>query len=177
MSTSPTKETWKNVTKGKRHVVKYDPKGNIVTEIIKAGATVMLTPEEREINMERAANEKLCIFKNGSLIPVRVLDEEVAKEFASNPNNASDTELKALFKAQWKTFDSRVSEIDNVYTLERLRDLAESEEIGATVRQHNTILGRIEEVSERKVEESDRRIMETTASRPTSGGLKPWQTM
>lgn len=171
MSTAPTKETWKNATKGKRHVLKYDPKGNLITELIKAGGTVQLTPEEREINMDKAANEKLCIFRNGSLVPVRLLDEEVEKEFAANPNNASDSDLRNLFKVHWKTFESRVAEIDNIYTLERLRDLAEGDEITATVKQHNTILARIEDVSDMKVAESDHRIVDA------GPGLKPWQTM
>lgn len=166
------KETWRNSTKGKRHVVKYDPKGNEVTEIIKAGGTVAITPEERELNMDRAANDKLCIFRNGSLVPVRILDENLKAEFASNPNNIGDGELGDLFKLQWKQFDARLDEIDNLYALERLRDFAEDSENGATVRQHNSILNRLEAINENKVAESDHRIVDSeyTGFKPRAAG-------
>jgi len=158
MST-PQKEMWRNVTKGKRHVLKYGPRGEIQTEIVRPEGTVLLTPEEREINMNRAADEKLCIFRNGSLVPVQLLDEETKAEFASNPNNMADEELRALFRAHWKTFDDKLAEIDNIYTLSRLRDLAEDDATKATVRQHAAILARIDEVTDVRVAESDHRVI------------------
>ena len=172
MANNPNKETWRNSTKGKRHVLKYGPRGDLETEIVRSGGTVQLTPEEREINMDKAANDKLCIFRNGSLTPVRILDDELQAEFAANPNNLGDSEATKLFTAHWKTFDARLDEIDNMLTLERLLDIAEDPESGATVRQHTAIKARLEEVTGGYVQESDHRIVNTGIKSET----KAWAT-
>ena len=162
------KETWKNATKGKRHVLKYDPKGNLTHEIVKAGGNVQLTTEEREINVDKAANEKLCIFRNGSMVPVVLLDEADLSLWSESPNHMSDSDLKAVFELQWKAFDQKISEISNEYALTRLLEIAEN--LDVTVRQHRKIQERILEISDVPVFEADRTIVE-----PSSGhmGIRP----
>lgn len=152
------KETWKNATKGKRHVLKYDPKGNLTHEIVKAGGSVQLTTEEREINVDKAANEKLCIFKNGSMVPVVLLDDADLSQWAESPNHMSDTDLQDVFELQWKAFDQKISEITNEYALNRLLELAEN--LDVTVRQHKKIQERILEVTDQPVFEADRTVVE-----------------
>lgn len=152
------KETWKNATKGKRHVLKYDPKGNLIHEIVKPGGSVQLTTEEREINVDKAANEKLCIFKNGSMVPVVLLDDADLATWNDSPNHMSDSDLKALFELQWKAFDQKIEEISNEYALTRLLELAESQDV--TVRQHKKIKERMQDISDVPVFEADRTLVE-----------------
>ena len=162
------KETWKNASKGKRHVLKYDPKGNLTHEIVKPGGNVQLTTEEREINTDKAANDKLCIFKNGSMVPVILLDDNDLAEWSNSPNHMSDSDLKALFELQWKAFDQKIEEISNEYALARLLELAETEDV--TVRQHKKIKERMQDISDVPVFEADRTVVE-----PERGhmGIKP----
>jgi hypothetical protein len=139
-----SKETWENSSKGKVYVLRYDSRGELIHEIVRAGGKVQLTPDERVINMERASTPDLCVFRNGVMSPVRLLDStEDAEEIASNPNIISESDISDLFSSHWKTFETRVNEISNLGTLERILSLAEDEDSGATVRQVNVLRERI----------------------------------
>lgn len=141
------KETWKNATRGKVVVLKYDMRGNLIHELVHGGGAFTLSKEERLLNMDRAANENLDVFKNGTLVPVRLLDgDEEAAEIASNPNLITEDDMKSLFKAHWKTFEAKVAAIGNPLTLQRMLQLAEDEETGATIKQQKTIKARLDEV-------------------------------
>lgn len=132
------RETWRNSTKGKHAVLKFDRWGNEVHEMVRPGQAVSLSPEERSLNMDRAADESLDVFKNGTFVPVRLLDgTEDAAEIASNPNLKSEGELEALFDLHWKKFEKEVSEITNANALVRLYELAEERD--ATVKQVKVI--------------------------------------
>jgi hypothetical protein len=139
------KETWKNATHGRHGVVKFDKRGNIEHELVGPGKTVLLTPEERALNQDRAWDDSQDVFKNGTMTPVRLLDTtEDAKEIASNPNLKSEDELRDMFKLHWKKFEAEVEQIGNTLTLERLRDIAQ--EGDATVRQVNVIEARMSDL-------------------------------
>lgn len=157
-------EVWENSTKGRIGVLKFDRRGDLRNELIRPGAKVHLTPDERQINQERAADNSLDVFQNGFLVPVRLLDgTEDAKEIASNPNLMSESDLRALFGKQWKAFGAQVAQISNQITLQRLLALADEDDVNATVKQVAIIRDRLAEVSGVKVVEpespvSDREI-------------------
>lgn len=138
-------ETWQNVTDGTVWYWRIDARGDRKDVIVGPGAKFTINREDRILNMDEAANKDLDNFSNGTLAPVRLLDgTEDAKEFASNPNLLSEDDLKGLFKAHWKTFESRVATITNPGTLNRL--MAVAEEVDATMRQVKLIKARIDEV-------------------------------
>lgn len=139
-------EVWRNETRGRIGVVKYDRRGELIHELVRGGGVLSISTEERQLNQERAADEDLDVFSNGSFVPVKILDgTEDAKEIASNPNNKSETDLRDMFKLHWKKFEAEVGEIKNMTTLERLRSIAQ--EGDATVRQVDVIESRIAELN------------------------------
>lgn len=140
------KETWKNITKGRVGYLKLDRFGEISRDQVAAGKVLDLTPEERVMNSDRAATKDLDIFSNGWLVPVRLLeDNELSKEVASNPNLLSESDLKDLFKLQWRAFEKKVDSIDNTMILGRLQTLAEEDDsINVTVKQSKVIADRLE---------------------------------
>lgn len=141
------KETWMNAAKGRAGVLKYDRSGNLRQELVRSGGKIDLTTDERLVNQERAANESLDIFKNGMLVPVKLLDTaEDSKDIAENPNLKSETELLAMFKLQWKKFEVEVGNITNTAAIERMIDVAEREEVDATVRQVSVLRARLVEL-------------------------------
>jgi hypothetical protein len=120
----------------------------MVHELVHGGGAFTLSKEERLLNMDRAANADLDVFRNGTLVPVRLIDgDEEAAEIASNPNLLTEDDMKLLFKAHWKTFENKVQEISNPLTLQRMLELAEDEEMGATIKQQKTVKARLDEVS------------------------------
>jgi len=71
---SDKKESWRNATKGLHGVLKFDRFGNEVHEQVRPGQTVQLSTDERLLNMDRAADDSLDVFKNGTLVPVRLIE-------------------------------------------------------------------------------------------------------
>lgn len=142
---STEKEIWQNSTAGTRFVLRFGHDGALNHEAVRAGQKVVLSPEERQVNMERAANDKLNVFKNGAFLPVKLVDgSEDAAEIASNPNLRSESELVDLFGLQWKRFEAEIGQIENGHALRRLAELAEEHD--ATVRQMKVIQDRINEI-------------------------------
>lgn len=138
-------ETWQNVGRGRAVLKQFNQRGELHDVMITGGKVFHLTPKERRINEEIAANEDLNMFRNGMLAPVKLIEtEEDAKELAENPNVMGETEMRSLFKAHHKTFEKRVGEIKNPVVLGRLRDLASEE--NATLKQVELIDARINEV-------------------------------
>jgi len=142
------RESWRNASEGYVVVGLYDRRGDVEHQIIPAGGTILLTPEDRSMSQDAAASEDLDIFSNGMMVPVRLLETTEDKaEIESNPNLKSEDDLKEMFSLQWKKFEAEVGLIGNVTTLSRLKQLAQSEGIDATVRQVNTIESRINELN------------------------------
>ena len=141
---TPELETWKNDTAARIWVKKVDRHGELEDVQVPPGKVLHLTPDERRINHEIAVEEKFDMFKNGSLTPVRLIEgTEDAAEIASNPNLMSETDMRDLFKQNWRTFDAKVQEITNPIALDRLREIASEED--ATVRQMEVITNRLAE--------------------------------
>lgn len=141
-------ETWRNITRGRVVLQKYNSQGHLIDELIGGERQFHVTPAERRLNQERCANEELDPFANGTFAPVRLIDgEEDAKALADNPNVMSDSAMDDLFSAKGATpaFIERVNSISNPVTLNRM--LAVANERDASVKQVDAIRARLEQVS------------------------------
>lgn len=145
------KETWKNATRGNVGVMKFDVKGNEVGTVVRAGKTVTLSVDERRLNQDKARSKKSDLFTNGTLEPVRLIDDpeltESAeyKEIVDNPNFISESEMREIFSAKRiDTFRNRLAEIENINVLSRIRQMADAED--AKVSQIDAIEERLAEL-------------------------------
>lgn len=151
---TPKLETWQSGVRGVVAIKKFDRRGEMKDEVIRAGQKFTLTTEERIFNQDRAASPELCDFRNGRLIPVRILDgTEDAKEIASNPNLIGESEMVDLLKGHFKTFESKLRAISNTVALERF--LAVAEDNDATIKQVSAIKTRLDEVNPIRVVERE----------------------
>lgn len=137
-------ETWRSSIPGTIVVKKYDRRGDVVEEVVLGNRSFQITPDERLFNQDLAATSEQDPFRNGMMQPVRLLDgTEDAAEIASNPNLLSESDMVTMFKAHYKTFESRIKQITNISTLTRLREVAE--EVDATMKQVGLIDLRLKE--------------------------------
>lgn len=144
MDTDAELEAWTNATAGRIMLRRHSVTGELQTELIPSGKTIHLSPMERKMNQEVAANEDLDVFLNGSLQPVRLLEGEASSEaMAAHPNHLSEDEARRLFKASPDAFAARLDEITNPAAVERLLALAEDPGIGATFHQHQQVQARL----------------------------------
>lgn len=144
-------ETWQNATLGTVVIWRFDHRGALQDEVIRGGMKFQLSPEERMHNMEQSASAEQDNFKNGTLVPVKLIDgTEDAQEIASNPNLIGESDMKELFKAHWKTFTVTVEKINSLGTLQRMLEM--SVEADATVRQSDVLKARIKELGPEVVE-------------------------
>lgn len=142
-SNPKNKEIWQNMSLGVVVVQKFDRRGEVTDELVPGGQKTSLTKDERLFNMDQAADAKLDNFSNGSLVPVRLIDDADAAEIASNPNLLTEDDLRKLVKIK-KGFPAKVNEIGNYTTLNRLKQIAEEED--ASVNQVRAIESRMKEV-------------------------------
>lgn len=142
-------ETWQNVTKGRVVLQRLGALGQKRPEMIGADKVFHITPVERRMNQEAAANEDLDVFLNGTLQPLHLLeDSEDYKTLTANPNLlGDDDQIRRLFKANNDVFAARLAEIKNPSALERLLVLAQQDETGATVAQLRMIEARNQQVT------------------------------
>jgi hypothetical protein len=140
-------EIWMNPTAGTVFVVKMDHRGELTRhEQVNSGRKFNITTEERRLNMERAADESLCVFRNGTLQPVRLIGEdEESRELASNPNAMSESDMKALLSGHFKTFEAKLGQVNNGATLDRLLAVAYDQDV--TIKRVQAIQARISQVS------------------------------
>jgi hypothetical protein len=141
-------ETWKNVTRGRVVLWRLGALGQKRSEMIGADKLFHITPRERRMNQEAAANEDLDVFLNGTLQPVRLIEtSDDFKQLTANPNLLGDDEqVSRLFRAGPDVFAARLAEIKNPSALERLLQLANQDETGATVAQLRMIQARLDQV-------------------------------
>jgi hypothetical protein len=167
---SDTQETWKNVTAGTVVLKRLDHRGELTRdEIVIGDKSFHITSAERRLNQESAADEELDVFKNGTLHPLRLIeDSEEALEIASNPNLMSESDMQVLIKAHFKTFAKGLSDIGNVTTLQRLLSMARSEDAS---------ISRVEAISDRIAEMNPTLINDVqvvgTSPEPSRGGPAP----
>lgn len=140
-------ETWRNATRGRVVIKRVGPMGATRDDMIGAGKTFHLTPQDRRLNQQMAAEEELDVFTNGTLVPVEIDESsEDYRELVENPNLLNDAQIAKLFKANDDVFAERISEIKNATTLERLHDLASQDETGARVSQLKMLDARLRQV-------------------------------
>lgn len=156
MTDTPTKvdqETWQNVTEGTVVLKRFDHRGEMAKdEVIIGGRNFHITSQERRLNQDKAADEGLDVFRNGTLHPLRLMDDtEEAKEISANPNLMSETDMKTLVRVHPKTFEKRLSEIGNATTLQRLLGMAHTED--ASIKRVEAIEARLAQVSPMSVNE------------------------
>lgn len=143
MSDTPnTLEVWKNNAAGRVVVRKMGQYGVETEEMVEGFRTFHISPADRKLNQERAASDKLDVFKNGMLAPVKIGD--AAEEFASNPNLMTESDMRALVKSHPKTFEKRLSELENPVVVKRLMEIARDED--CTVKRVEAIQARMDEV-------------------------------
>lgn len=144
-------ETWKNPTAGRVWVNRIDHRGDLKkVEIVGSGRVVHLSPAERRLNQEMAANVDQDVFANGTLTPIRLVgdDAEEAAAFAANPNMMTEGDMRTLVakpKGKADTFVERLGEIKNPGTLQRLLSLAREED--ASLSRVEAIQARLGEVA------------------------------
>lgn len=141
------KEIWASNIKGNIFLKTFDNAGKLTDTVIRSGKKIALSTEERKINQEMAASKDLDLFMNGMLTPVVILESaEDYAEIASNPNLISEGEMQDLLKVKGRAFTSRIKEITNLSTLQRLAELAELDGT-ITVTQLRSINDRIADLS------------------------------
>lgn len=136
-------EVWENVTEALLGLKKIDHRGNDKDALVRAGAKVTLTPEERELNESMIVDDKFNPFKNGMLRAVRLTDDPDAGEVDASAH-FSDAEMTAFFKKTVAVYTKAVNEITSSFLLQRLIKFGEENE--ATVRQITLLRDRLETV-------------------------------
>jgi hypothetical protein len=141
-------ETWQNATRGRVVLRRVGALGQVRYDMIGAGKTFHITPQERRMNQEVAASEKQDFFLNGTLQPINLADTEDASILLDNPNLLGDEDqIRRLFKASPDVFAERLATIDNETALERLKEIAYQDETNATLNQVRMIEARLEQVA------------------------------
>lgn len=144
----PDLELWRNVSAGRVFLKQFNQRGELVDHLINGGKTFNISPKERRINQEMAATEELDVFSNGMLSPVKLIEtEEDTAAIANNPNLMAESEMSEIFSGHHKTFAKRVADISNPVTLQRLLEVAASDDVDAKVSQVDLIKARLEEVA------------------------------
>lgn len=147
-------ETWNNPGQARVVIKRMDHRGEPSRdELIRGGATFTITPEERAINQRMAYSPQLDFFRNGTLVPVALIEgSEMALEAATNPNLLSDGDMRSLLarrsgaaktKAD-EAFLAKLANIENATTLGRLLSLSEEED--APVSRVRAIQARLAEI-------------------------------
>lgn len=166
-------ETWENTGRGRVQIRRFNELGREKVELISGGRKFHVTPRDRRLNQEMCANPSMDIFTNGLLRPVRLLEgDEEAEKLSQNPNHLSESDMRDLIHLHYKKFDERLSEITNILTVERILEIAEQEETGATVRTVKKLRDRMVELDPSQVEE--RTPIDAGGSEARAGtGMRP----
>lgn len=143
MARDQSLEVWENVTAALLGLRKIDHRGNEKDALVRGGAKVTMTPEERELNESLVIEEKFNPFRNGMLRAVRLTDSPDAGEVDSSAALSAE-EMAALFKKAPTVFIKSVKEIGSSILLQRL--ITFGEENDGTVRQIEALRERLESV-------------------------------
>lgn len=124
-------EVWRNESPGIAQVRKFDHRGELdKVELVRGGAVVSLTTEERKMNSSLAGSPEQDLFSTGVMRPVHILeDAEDAAAIAANPNLMSESKMRALVKGHPSTFKDELATVTNPITLQRLLNIAKEEDV------------------------------------------------
>jgi hypothetical protein len=135
-----TLEAWRNATRGRVIIQRLGPLGQLVGEIVRGGAVVHITKQERDINESRAIPE-LNVFRNGVLMPIDLPDTPETAELQANANVMNDAAMRSLFKMKLETFQKRIQQITAPWVLESI--LTVGREVDCSVKQEQAIKERL----------------------------------
>lgn len=132
----PGIETWQNVTAGTIYLTRLGEYGKRISELVYGGRVFSITPQERRLNQSACATEALDMFRNGTLQPKSLLDDEPDTPLLrENPNILDDKEIARVFRLRGEVFAQRIATITNSATIARLLELAREPRLNATVQQ------------------------------------------
>lgn len=142
-------ELWENTTAGRICLRFYNQQGMLVDKLVGSRQKFQITPKERLLNQEMAADNTLDVFKNGTFAPVRLIESaEDLEEIRNNPNLVTDVDMKAMLsdRRSLKALQAHLDSITNPYALKRMLEIANEDE-GSTARQVKAIEERLKAVS------------------------------
>lgn len=126
-------ETWENVGLGGIQIFKFGRNGNPEAHIVKGGGKISLSPDERVYNQDVASNDLGDFFRNGAMMPVRLV--ETAADYAEiveNPNHYADSDIQKLLTLKVGELRSKLAEIDNPVTVRRIHEIASETDLTTT---------------------------------------------
>lgn len=143
-TTPPEHETWENTGDSRVVLKKYSHAGELIDEMINGRRKVVLTTNERKINQELAATQKMDPFMNGTFAPVRLIETaDDLEQIRANPNLMSEGDMKALLKGRVAALETRLTEISSEAVLRRMVEVAEAED--APVSKLKAVKSRLDE--------------------------------
>ena len=128
-------EVWKNTTAGLRWCEVTDRQGRQQSRLVKGGRTFTITPFERQLNQDAAADAGLDHFRNGTF---------VLSEIAS-PDSLTDSEVLGIvhdLMAKTRTVGNALKGIKSPVALQRIYERAVVEDISKS--QIDEIKGRLQ---------------------------------
>lgn len=171
MSNVDDKETWKNAGAGEIWIKVLDPITQRMQHTpVRSGAKVAISTRDRQFNQDLAASPDKDFFSNGTLTPVRLVDTaEDYQEISSNPNLLSEDDMVEILKIRAiGKFRERIADITNLIALNRMIEMAESEEVNVTMAHSKALNARLQDLRGDVPE-----VVEVTQSVAPSGPSAP----
>lgn len=162
------REVWKNNIRGKAYVLKEDPLGlsaQRVLEGVPSGQEVVLSSEDRRANELAAARPEANPFRNGTFIPVQLIESAQDYEnISSDPNVMQESEIKEILELATTKFKSRIAGISSFHIIQGMIDMAEKEEVDITTAKLKALQARYDELKpEVDLELGDQTVAELPA--------------
>lgn len=117
-------EVWRNAARSRHWIKKFDRGGGTTDVILNAGQKFELSPSERRLNQELAADSSLDFFTNGTFEPVKLTADD-ADNASIEATVLDEDELMSLLKGNTNTFKKKLADIASAATVQRLVDIAE----------------------------------------------------
>lgn len=117
-------EVWQNVSLGSKWYKCFDVRGQVTTKVVRGGKTFTLSPLERQMNQESAANPKQSLFLNGTFVLRRPAEATDMAELAS-PEALTDEQLNDIVRdVMFAELDitELIGELQSEVTLQRLHE-------------------------------------------------------
>ncbi len=124
MSTEQKVEVWKNTAAGMRWFQTINRQGYQQGRTVKGGRTFTITPFDRQINQDSAANPEQDHFRNGTYVLVKAAAETNMKEIES-PDSLTDAEVLGLVyevMAKNITIEKVLGPISSPIALQRIHE-------------------------------------------------------
>jgi hypothetical protein len=138
MPSKPDLETWETTTASVHSINRYNARGDVTGKAFggRSGMKVQLTADERvDLNEDLAADDTVCIFRNGFLRPVRGVPDDIVERFetVTKQHGGMSTEelINALDTLDGPEFGRYVGRL-NQATLIRFQELAKAADARAS---------------------------------------------